>query len=403
MSRDPWFRSLASLCAAATFLPSGAYAQAKAAKPEVVANTSFGVVAGHVFFAGNNLPVRFAEVALQPLDVKGSSAPGKVEKPSFQVYQTDLAGAFAIDHVAPGTYFVVVKYPGSLSPLANFSQSELEQPTSEQASKIAALIPTVSVAPNNTSSIDVRLQQGGSMSGVVRFDDGTPFANAQLSVERRGPDGKWASPRATNSNSKADLGGQWEIGGLPAGEYRIKVLLTIQERHQSSLLSSDSSFWDNTTSSVPVYLGDTEREQDAKTSTLADNERVANLDVTIPIAKMHTISGAVVDARTGQALNSGGVALIDEESGSEVTSAKIDPQTRSYNLSFVCEGSYKLQAKNPREARIEQVPLPEGSFGTPQTKETIVREYSPAEIPLIVTGEMSAVNLPVTVKAARSQ
>ena len=399
MDRSCRFSSVWLSCIAAAIVPLSVLAQAKGTKPEVAAPTSLGSVTGHVFFAGNNLPVRFAHVALQPLDVKSTSGTGKADKPSFQIYQTDLAGAFVIDHVVPGTYFVVVKYPGSLSPLANFSESELEQPTAEQAKALASSIPTVSVALNSTASIDVRLQGGASMSGTVRFDDGTPFANAQLSVERRGADGKWASPRATDSSPEADLGGHWELGGLPPGEYRVSVSLRIEDLHLSSLLANGGSSWSNTTFGVAIYAGDTERQQDAKSTTLTDNEAVNNLDITIPIAKMHTVSGAVVDARTGQALNSGRVALVDAESGTEMTAAKIDPQSRTYSLPFVCEGTYKLQTKNAREARVEQIPYPEGSFGTPQTKEISVREYGPGEVPLVVTGEMSAVNLPVTAKA----
>ncbi len=367
--------------------------------------TNFGSVAGHVYFAGNNLPVRFAQVALQPIDVASSSAPtpGKKEMPNFQVYQTDLAGAFLIDHVPPGTYYVVVKYPGCLSPFAAFTQSELEKPTIEQAKAISAAIPTVSVSANNTVSVSVPLAQGAGLSGTVRFDDGTSFANGLLSVEKHGPDRKWASPRATEGYSTADIGGRWQIGGLPAGEYRVKVLLRIEERHQSSLLSDEVSSWNNTTFSVPVYLGDTERERDAKTVTLTDNQLAANQDITVPIAKMHTVTGALVDARTGQALNAGHVDLIDAEDGTKITSAAIDPQTRSFSLPFVFEGTYKLATKDAHEARIESIPLAEGSFGTPQNKETPLRQYVPGEMPLIVAGEMAGVNLAVSAKGAKAQ
>ena len=380
-------------------LPS--HAQGKAAKAEP-APSSFGSVAGHVFFAGNSLPVRFAQVALQPIEVK-SATTGKADTPSFQVYQTDLAGAFQIDHVPPGVYFVVVKYPGCLSPFAAFTQSELEHPTPEQAQLLAAAAPTVSVSPNNAAAVNVRLEQGASLAGNVRFDDGTPFASALVSVKKHGADGKWAAPRATEVYTEADTGGHWQIGGLPPGEYRIEVLLRIEERHQSSLLSDNTSSWNNTLFSVPVYFGDTERARDAKTVTLSDNQRVDNQDVTVPIAKMHTLTGAVVDARTGQALNAGRVLLVDADDDTEITSAAVDAQTRAFVLPFIPEGTYKLKTKDAREARIESIPLEEGSFGTPRFKTTTLREYAPGELPLIVQGEMSGVNLPVAAKSAKAQ
>ncbi len=377
------------------------HAQGRTPKTEP-APASLGSVAGHVFFAGNSLPVRFAQVALQPIDVR-SSTTGKAETPSFQIYQTDLAGAFQIDRVPPGVYFVVVKYPGRLSPFAAFTQSELEHPTPEQAQLLAAAVPTVSVSPNNTVAVNVRLEQGASLAGNIRFDDGSPFANALVSVKKHGSDGKWAAPRATEVYTEADTGGHWQIGGLPPGEYRIEVLLRIEERHRSSLLSDNTSSWNNTLFSVPVYFGDTERARDAKTVTLTDNQRADNQDVTLPIAKMHTLTGAVVDARTGQALNAGRVSLVDGEDDAEMTSAAIDAQTRTFVLPFIPEGTYKLKTKDAREARIESIPLGDGVFGTPQSKETILREYAPGEVPLIVQGEMSGVNLPVAAKAAKPQ
>ncbi len=377
------------------------HAQSKTAKA-APAPASFGAVAGHVFFAGNSLPVRFAQVALQPIEVK-SATTGKAETPSFQVYQTDLAGAFQIDRVPPGVYFVVVKYPGCLSPFAAFTQSELEHPTPEQERLLAAAVPTVSVSPNNAAAVNVRLEQGASIGGNVRFDDGTPFVNALVSVKKHGSDGTWAAPRATEVYTEADTGGHWQIGGLPPGEYRVEVLLRIEERHQSSLLSDNTSSWNNTLFSVAVYFGDTERARDAKTVTLSDNQRVDNQDVTIPIAKMHTLTGAIVDARTGQALNAGRVSLADGEDDTEITSAAIDAQTRTFVLPFIPEGTYKLKTKDAREARIESIPLEEGSFGTPQFKTTTLREYAPGEVPLIVQGEMSGVSLAVSVKSAKAQ
>ena len=106
---------------AAVFLIAGTAvlaAQTRSTTPDLPVPT-FGSVSGHVSFAGNNAPARFASIALQP--VENRSAVGAAAKPpnqNFSVYQTDLSGDFHIDHVATGTYYVIVKYPGAVSPFA---------------------------------------------------------------------------------------------------------------------------------------------------------------------------------------------------------------------------------------------------------------------------------------------
>ncbi len=77
-----------------------------------------------------------------------------------------------MQHVRPGSYFVVVTAAGYLTPIVEFTQAELAHPTPEIAQHIAAVLQMVNVQPNSTAAVDVRLQHGGSLSGTVRFDDG---------------------------------------------------------------------------------------------------------------------------------------------------------------------------------------------------------------------------------------
>ncbi len=102
-----------------------------------------------------------------------------------------------------------------------------------------------------------------------------------------------------------------------------------------------------------------------------------------------------MDRRTGQALNAGKVNLVFADGGKQLCSAEIDPESRSFSIPFVPEGSYKLSVSDAREVRIETTPSPEGSFGSPQRKETLVRAYAPGDMPLVVQNDVSGANLPV--------
>ncbi len=393
--------SLSSLCACAV-----AQAQSKPARVEPErAAASFGTVSGHVYIAGSNAPARLIQVALQPIEIKTDAepTPGKMQPANFTVYRTGLDGSFLINRVAPGTYYIVTKDPGFLSPFSQFTLAELQHPATEVAQRMTATLPVISVRPNATATVNVVLGRGASLGGVVRFDDGTPFPNASVSIIRRGSDGKWAEPRGMDANGNTDGDGRWEIGGLPPGDYKAKVTLNIEERHQSSLLSDNTSMWVTFGYNLPVYVGDTVRESQAKISTLTDNQQLDAQDITIPTSKLHSLSGAVVDKGTGQALNGGHVTLVYADDGTEVASANVDADTRSYTFPFILEGEYKLVAKDAKEVRFEQTGSAEDDPFHQNRKEIVLRQYAPGEMPLILQGELSSVNLPVEARAAKAQ
>ena len=376
------------------------------AEPESAPNSvpTYGAVTGHVYLAGSNLPARFVQVALQPINIQSpKDVPGKPAAGNFSVYQTDLNGAFILNRVVPGTYYLVIKSPGTLSPLAAFSLAELQHPDADTSKRIAASVPMVTVAPGTAANVTLTLQPGARLGGIVRFDDGTAFAQAGVSVQRRDTEGKWTSPRASENYAQTDLEGRWEIGGLPDGVYRVHVDLQVQERHQSALLADNSSSWNNTVTSLPIYEGDTVRERDAKTVTLGTAEVREDANITVPVSKMHAVTGAVVDARTGQPVNMGRVTLSFADDAKELASVPIDSDTLTFTFPFVFEGEYKLASKDARTVRFEQGG--DGSYDPfhEHRKEVVLRAYSPGELPLIVQGDLNGANLPVTIKSTKDQ
>ena len=154
---------------------------------------------------------------------------------------------------------------------------------------------------------------------------------------------------------------------------------------------------------MPIYLGDTVRERDARTVKLEEGQQMEGQDITIPVSKMHSISGALVDAGSGQALNAGHVALVYADDGKEVTSVAIDAETKTFSMPFVLEGAYKLTTKDAREVRYEPLSDANNDPFHQNTKEIVLRQYGPGEMPVVVQTEMSGVNLPVEAKAAKAQ
>ncbi len=371
------------------------YAQGKTL-PESEPASSFGSVTGHVYLAGNNTPARLVNVALQPLQVQlpprqSVTAMGSL---SFTLHQTNLEGEYLIPRVRPGTYYVIVSVPGLLSPFAQFTAEEMAHPTPEVAKRIADTLPVVAVKANNTAVLDLHLERGAGMSGTVRFDDGTPFMNATLNVERHRSDGKWASPQINYSRTTADVDGHWEISGLGPGEYRVRVSLELSERRQSALLGNSISSSGTTLYALRYYSGDTARERDAKAVKLEEGEQANGQDVTIAVSKLHAVTGALVDAQSGQALNAGRVDMLYADGDDSLNSVDVDPDTRTFTFPFVPEGQYRLRTSNGREVRFDPAAEVQQGTSDPQASTTL-KAYDAGEVPLTVGGEMTGVTLPL--------
>jgi Carboxypeptidase regulatory-like domain len=365
--------------------------------PVIAIAQQTGSVSGHVYFAGTNAPARFATVALQPVAVKPDDRPfaEKAKDPAIHVYPTALDGSFQVPRVPPGTYYVVVKYPGYLSPFSLFSNADLVHPAPDVQQRIAALLPTVTVSANNAANIDIRLTRGASVAGTVMFDDGTPYAGASVSLMQRGADGKLMQARLSEGDT-ADDQGHFRMTGLIAGEYILQVGLNVTESITNSVLDQASSWYSKYHYSLQYYSGDTPRQHDAKSFKLEEGEDLPSQNLTIPITKLHGVSGNIVEQKTGRAINKGTVTLLYADDNSELTKAEVTPDESGFHFSFVPEGEYVLKVSEASDVRHEEIANPPGTMPPTHTKDTTLRTYTGGDPQsLIVHGDMEGLNLPV--------
>jgi hypothetical protein len=361
-----------------------------------------GGVSGHVYFAVTNAPARLATVALQPVAVKPEDRPYAETRldPPVHLYQTLLDGSFQIPNVPPGTYYVIVKYPGYLSPFSQFSNADLVHPAPDVQQRIAALLPTVNVAPNNVANIDVRLTQGAAVSGKVLFDDGAPYAGASLNLKQRGPDGKLQSVRLITPQETDDQG-YFRFAGLLGGEYVLTVDLLITDSWVNSVLGQTTSSSSNYGYGLTFYSGDTPRQKDAKSFKLDDSQELSGQTLTVPISKLHAVSGAIVEQSSGKVVNKGTVTISYADDNSELTSAEVTPDDPAFHFSFLPEGEYTIKVKSASESHRETIANGPGTMPPFRIKDTVVRTFTPLDpMPLIVHSDMVGVTLPVAPVAA---
>lgn len=370
---------------------------------------AMGGVAGHVLCGDTNLPARFASVLLQPVfeavPVKSKSpsiTEENLDTPSVSISQTMLDGSYSISGVNPGRYYVIVEKMGYLSPLSQLTREQLNKPDDAASAIISRLLAPVTVTANHVASADVRIVRGATISGSIRFDDGSPNGGGSVSLMRKAKNGKWENFRSglvTDVFNKpgADDEGRYRMSGIPAGEYLVEAQIQIRELMINNIFSENHGSSINNGYSLNIYSGGALRTKDAKTLKLQEGETADLVDIEIPVSKMHTIAGSVVDP-SGRPINAARVSLLYPDDTTELVSAKVDKDDTEFHFYFVPEGEYTLKVTEARDVSREEVLYPPGTMPPSYTKETTVREYVESQQPISIKGEMSGVTAAVKPK-----
>jgi hypothetical protein len=249
---------------------------------------------------------------------------------------------------------------------------------------LAATLTPVVVAANRISTTDIVLNKGAVISGSVRFDDGEPYSQTTVSLLRKDKAGKWVEFGTTEGLSSdgapTDDQGNFRLTGLPPGEYLLRTTLKMEggvvtTPGAETTLDPDYR-WD-------VYFGDGIRPSDAKIITLKDGEQSNGNTIEIPLSRLHSISGTILNIETGGPINSARVELHNADDDSLDTTAYITLPTGQFHFPYVAEGAYTLKVTGA----VDAVPG--------KGDEKPIRTYSDASQSIIVKGEMSGVTIQV--------
>jgi hypothetical protein len=329
------------------FLPF--FTLAACAQNSSAAKPGTGTVTGHVYCADTNAPARMARVRLESAKERSGSNPqSSSDVPVGAIVQTALDGSFIIPNVAPGSYYVIAALSGYLSPSPGHGDDDEALPPAV-VGKPPAATSKVIVQADQAASIDIRLVRGAAVSGTIRFDDGSPAVGIHV-----GPVNIRQSQ--TKSSASDDFGvagdvvtndlGHYRISGMHGGRYAVEAVLS----HLDSVPTANhgSTFSDMMRSVLVVYSGDATRKSAAASFTLNSGEERIGEDITIPLNKLHTVSGVVTAARDGHPINAGNLVLMSPEDKELVADAAI-ASDGTFQIEAVPEGSYILRIRGAHD------------------------------------------------------
>jgi hypothetical protein len=371
-----------------------------------------GQVTGRVFCADTGQPGRFAGVQL--IGDQQAQAPmidpstlGKdadfekvmakamtaVMKGNSLSTVTSLDGSFSLDKVPPGTYYVVAQLPGYQSPLSGFSQLEKMKADDATLKAVESAAEKIVVQANQPAHVDIRLERGASINGIIHYDDGSPAPNVTPTLLALQKDGKWKELSASSMlPSTSDDRGRFRFFGMPAGKYAVKAALPTSQA-MIGLGAASLSLHMNLGDALVVYSGGALREKDVKPIEVGPGEDIDGIDVVFPIDNLHVVSGSVVAKADGHAVDSGTIELDDSETKAALRTSMVQ-QDGGFQLNYVPEGQYLLRVTTAADTDKAGGENSGGDFARLLHSKTL-KSYGPAELPITVKSDSTGLVLQV--------
>jgi hypothetical protein len=309
-----------------------------------------GRLVGHVYCSDTNgRPARLAKVWLRP-------APDKTAKPFGELYSessvlhdtvtTDMNGTFIVPTLNPGSYYVFVDYPGYQNPALQFTNDDLESPTSKLIEDMDLKIPRVTINTGLTANIVIQLQRGAAVNGSLRYDDGSPAISATVQVLQRQQDGSWRTSFGDTVRATTDDLGKYRISGMGPGKYVIKYTMRFvihEEQYAFPEGQTPAPIFIGAERTFDIYSGGAFRQKDAEIIELKSGA-VNNADTVIPLAKLHPLTGRVTALSDGHLLNGGSAELLYADDGTKVGDAPV-LRDGIFRFALVPEGQYILRVQ----------------------------------------------------------
>lgn len=370
--------------------------------PPTLAQQATGTVTGHVFCADTHLPARLASVYLLPAvnpntASKSSTTQDQPHEAATNVLQTVLDGSFTIPNVHPGNYYVIAEQPGYLSPLAQLSREAIEHPDKATLALMAQLLTPVTVAASKLSTVQVSMLKGASVSGVVRFDDGSPSVGTTISLLHQDAPGKWVSfhDSLLHTGAYTDDRGGFRISGLPAGKYLVKASLTMQTITTDEMFGGGSGMSSYFGYSLSLFSGNATRPKDAKPVDLSSAEDLTLPDFEIPLSKLHTVTGTLLVGESGVPANAGKVTLLYPDDQTELTSTTVSKDDNAFHFLYVPEGNYLLQVTGAKQVSRTEIPVCDHCFPPTRTEEKTLRAFGDAQQPLVIANDITGLTVSI--------
>jgi hypothetical protein len=297
---------------------------------------------------------------------------------------TGLDGSFSLDKVPPGTYYVVAQLAGYQSPFSLLSTMEKMKADEATIKAVEAQAEKVVVQSGQSAHVEIRLERGASISGTVRYDDGSPAPAVNPVLMTQGKDGKWKDLSSTGMMPVlTDDRGHYRIFGISAGKYAVKA--TLPTMQTTTGLGASVSMHMSMGDALIVYSGGALHEKDIKPVEVGAGDDVEGIDVVFPLDNLHAVAGSVMAKADNHPVDAGTVLLEDADTKNTVRTAMVE-QDGSFHLNYVPEGQYLLHVSGAGDTD-SAGSADSGSDLARLMHTKVLKSYGDAELPVTVKND----------------
>jgi hypothetical protein len=304
---------------------------------------------------------------------------------------TDIDGNFSLQAEA-GDYYVTATALGYASPIA---EAAAKLRAGSSAADLLASLPEVHVGEASGATANITLDRGAVIAGKLQWDDGSPAAGVNVSVQSTGQANGPANELTRvvsmlgggfggglGGFETSDDRGYFRIVGLAPGSYWVRANVTTPSAEPGGAAVQRLT-------SIVMYAPGKLRRSDAEVVAVKSGEERDDLQFMLDLSALHTVSGHVSATDSGT-IAAGVVRLTDTQDSSLSRMAMIQPDG-SFVLQWVPSGNYSLQVSNASN-------LPSPAFGRRgQNPMGSVTMYAPFQESLTVTdSDVSGVGVTLT-------
>ncbi len=360
--------------------------------PQVNQQRVMATVTGRVTCSDTQRAARFATVTLigteQATEGQGRGGFGFGRRVTAR---TDLDGNYTVQ-AEPGDYYVTATATGYASPVA---EAAARLRSGASAADLLATLPQVHVAEAGGGTANISLDRGGVIQGKLQWDDGTPAAGVNVSVQSAnsaagGPTDLTRVVSQLGGGFGGGLGGfqtsddrgVFRITGLAPGSYWVRATMMTPAADPGSGMVQRMS-------SIVMYAPGKVRQSEAQVIALKSGEERDDLQFVLDLSTLHSVSGHVGATDQGN-IAAGVVRLTDSQDSSLSRMAMIQPDG-SFVVQWVPAGTYTLAVSNASN-------VPSQGFGRRgQNSSSGGTSYAPFQESLTVTDtDVSGVGVTLT-------
>jgi len=330
-----------------------------------------GTVSGVVTCADTQRPAHFASVtlmrvpedrptpAVKPMTDKETAADpaaamklasARMGAMTMVQARTGLDGAYSIANIPLGDYYLSATQPGYVSSLA---VARAAAPPGAKGKAMYPGLTVVHVQANHTAHGDLILGRGAAVMGTVAFDDGAPAGEVTITIENvdmaktdddpdvAGDDAAMMMPGGFSIVAVTDDRGHFRLAGIAPGDYVMHTTLQLNANFSIRAGVMDTSTLDMA-SPLEFYFPAAVHKKDAGKITLTAAEERGDLNITVNLNGMHSVSGRIASAVDHHGLNEAMVELTDAADKNFTRKAVVDA-TGAYTISYVPSGTYTLE------------------------------------------------------------